>query len=239
MIDLGWGKILFDGASNFFAWLLDIALRSIGNIATGALDILTMLLTGIITRLNDMIATGFKAVGNFFNIAYLEFIKWYTLMTGIRDSAQWFMDWCSKAYGYFKRFVNWIVGKDDGFGQRLWELLQDGLTWLGEFFKQLWVRSQNFIFENGIWLYEWVIGIVDNCIGYFINLIHTIFEVTGIKVSLPGGSEEAMTRFVEWGMFFNEFLPITELFQLLGVFLMFLVMMSLVRFVRSFIPGFH
>jgi hypothetical protein len=102
----------------------------------------------------------------------------------------------------------------------------------------LWERVQNFIFDIGLWLYEWVIGILDNCIGYFINLIYKIFEVTGIEVNLPGGAEEAMMQFVAWGMFFNDYLPIKELFQLLGVYLMFLVMMSLVRFIRSLIPGF-
>jgi hypothetical protein len=240
MIDLGLGKIAFDVVSNFFVWLLDIALRSLFKFGFVAIDVVVTVITFLILRVNEIVVTGFNTVGNFFKFIWDEAVKWYTLMTGIRDSVKWFMDFCKDTYKFFEDFVNWLVGNDEsGFGAWLWETLQFGLTWLGVFFKQLWVRSQNFIFENGIWLYEWVIGILDDCVGYFINLIHTIFEVTGIKVSLPSGADDAITRFVEWGMFFNEFLPITELFQLLGVFLMFLVMMSLVRFVRSFIPGFH
>ena len=235
---IGWGKIIFDQASDFFAWLVGRALEGIGNIARFFLDFFSALYLSFVLELGRLLSSFFTTVKNFFTSLWGELGKWYTFIAGIRDAVRWFMDFCMDAYKFCEDFVKWLVGENDGFGNWLWETFQNALTWLGDFFVQLWERSQNFIFNNGIWLYEWVIGILDNCIAYFINLIHKIFEVTGIEVNLPNGAEDAINRFVEWGMFFNDFLPIRELFQLLGIYLMFLVMMSLVRFIRSLIPGF-
>ena len=230
------GWILFNDPAKFFRDLYNGVLGAIGESVRSVLDVLLGLYLLFVSGLGQFLAAGFGTISNFFNSFWAELTKWYTFITGIRDAVQWFMDFCKDAYKFCEDFIKWLCGTDDGFGQWLWETIQNGLTWLGDFFKQLWERAQNFIFDNGLWLYEWVVGILDDCIAYFINLIHKIFEVTGINVSLPDGAEGAIIRFFEWGMFFNDFLPIKELFQLLGVYLMFLVMMSLVRFIKSMIP---
>ena len=241
MVDptFGWGKIIADKLATFFIWLTSRLLEEVWEMFKKLFDLLALEFTYWFFELGRRFVRGFDFVGEFFSSFWVEVGKWYKLFTGIRDSVQWFMDFCTDAYNFYEWFVLWLVGEDDGFGQWLWETLQKGLTWLGDFFVQLWERAQNFIFDNGLWIYEWVIGILDDCIGYFINLIHTIFEVTGIHVVLPNGTDNAILQFFQWGMFFNEFLPIQELFQLLGVYLIFLVMMSFVRFIRSLIPFLH
>ena len=185
------------------------------------------------------VSSGFKTIYNFFEHVRDTIATFWRFVTFLKDTWKFLEDFFTNAYNFIEWFILWFVGKDDGFGKWFTEQCQIWLTWLGDFFVELWKRGQDFIFENGLWLYEWVIGIVDKCFGYFIDLIHKIFEVTGIQIDLPAGGFDALMQFVEWGMFFDKFFPIKELFQLLGIYLIFLVMMSLVRFIRSWIPFFH
>ena len=113
------------------------------------------------------------------------------------------------------------------------------MDWFGDLIFGLWKRSNEFVFQNGQWLYEWIVGNLDRCIGYFINLIHEIFNLIGLKIDLPSGVFDAITTFIEYGMFFNNFVPVKEMFQLLGLYVIFVVMFSMVRFARSLIPGFN
>lgn len=236
---LGWLKTFFEGfLTKLMLGLWNMVTRILGGIG-GAL------VSGF-NKVIDGVYDGFLGVFDFF-VSIWQFVCdfWAVLLSFwdfikfLKDVWNWVHSFITDTYNFFESLVKWLMGQDDGFGLWLWETIQKGLIWLGDFLRGLWERSQNFIFENGQWLYEWLLSNVDNALAYFINLIGSIFTLLDIEVNLPAGAMGAVTKFIEWGMFFDQFFPIKEMFQLLGIYLIFVVMMSLVRFVRSLIPFGH
>jgi len=172
----GWGQVFIDAMTNFLTDLFGRLILVLKEIAFNFFSLIAVEFWVWFSQLGERLVSGFDSVGNFFSSFWVEVGKWYTFFTGVRDTLVWIQGIFTDVYNFFEQFVLWLVGENDGFGQWLWDVIQQGLTWLGEFFKQLWERSQNFVFDNGLWLYEWVIGILDSSIGYFINLIHRIFR---------------------------------------------------------------
>ena len=241
MIDptFGWGTIIVDELYNRVSGLFELVfgrfLIELGN---------------SFWSLIDNIGKGFGSIRKFFGDIWNKFYEgWNTTIQfyqNIREISLWLMDTFNWAYDYLKKaykfctdFVDWIFGQNDEFGEELGGIAKGLLDWFGEFIFGLWERSQNFVFENGQWLYEWLLGNLDKCVGYFVNLIHDIFNLIGLRVELPPTAFEGLIQFIEYGMFFDNFFPVKETFQLLGLYLIFVVMFSMVRFVRSLIPGFN
>jgi len=245
MIDptFGWGTIVIDELKSYFNWF--------GNLLyTKLIEQLFEYITGLPRTVIEAIRKSVSSVFDFFSGIWTEAkeawdttIKFYQ---NIREITLWLMDTFNWAYDYLKKFykfctdfVDWIFGKNDGFGTELGGMVKQLLDWFGDFIFGLWKRSQDFVFQNGQWLYEWLVGNLDKCVGYFINLINDIFNLIGLKVELPPTAFEGLMTFIQFGMFFDNFVPVKETFQLLGLYLIFVVMFSMVRFVRSLIPGFN
>ena len=245
MIDptFGWGEVIVDAVVNFLNNTLGFLFRELFNLLGRAFSRLTENIRNFMLESVESIRSAFDAwFGRF--AEYWE-IFW-RFVGNLWDGLLWFMqifnwvvDFCKQVYNFFEGLISWLFGQNDEFGEELGGIVQDLLTWFGDLIFGLWEASQNFVFHNGQWLYEWILSNLDRVIAYFINLIHDIFELIGLKVELPAGALDAISTFLQFGMFFDNFFPIRELFQLIGIFLLFLVMMSMVRFIRSLIPFFR
>ena len=245
MVDptFGWGQVVIDALIWFLnrtlEYLFGRLFRLLGDLFGG----LGRLIRDISQAFAESIRNAFDALFGRWQESWDIFWRFvnnaWDLALAFMQAFNWVVEFCKEVYSFFEGLITWLFGQNDEFGEELGGVIQDLLTWFGDFIFGLWEQSQNFIFHNGQWLYEWILSNLDRCVAYFINLIHDIFNLLGLKIELPAGALDAIRTFLEFGMFFDKFFPIRELFQLLGIFLLFLVMMSMVRFVRSLIPFFR
>jgi phage-related protein len=236
----GWGTVIIDALRDFFISFLGGLLLRLFEFVR---NVATTILSGIATTIKNAVSGVFEFFGSIFqDVRNMLKTIWdfcanvFDIIAFVADTLRFLRDIFEKSYKFIVDFFQWVFGENDEFGGELWKMFQDFLTWIGDFFVGLWERAQSFTFDNALWLYEWGIGILDRMVGYFVGLIQTIFDVTGIKIDLPAGAVDAVAQFINWGMLFNQILPIKELFQLLGIYLLCVVMLSLVRFIRSMIP---
>jgi len=211
MIDptFGWGRIIADELYNRILALYEFTFARF-------FQFLGNQIGGFLLRVEEAFAYVYSIFDTSFWYFWQEATKaWETTIQfyqNIREISLWLMDTFNWAYDFLKKsykfctdFVDWIFGKNDEFGTELGGMVKKLLDWFGDFIFGLWERSQNFVFENGQWLYEWLVGNLDRCVGYFINLINDIFNLIGLKVELPPAAFEALMTFLQFGMFFDNF----------------------------------
>lgn len=233
---LEWFKGYFDAA---LSWLWSALYLLFGWVIDAVYLIFADWLGGWFQWIADSLGAFFTLILSGFIAVYEFCVFIWDVCMFLKDCWNWCKEWFIAIYDFCYDFYAWLIGKNDEFGRWLWETIQKALTWLGDTLFLWWKEGQQFVIDAGKWLYNWVLEHLDKAIGFFVDLIGDLFDFLDIHIQLPAGAFNAVHEFIRWGMLWDEFLPVHETFQLLGLFLCFVVVMSAVRFVRSLIPFFH
>lgn len=139
----------------------------------------------------------------------------------------------------FSNFAAWLKSYLDYAFVRLIEMFGFLFTFFWEVCLEVIRRFQVFVWDTGLWLFDWTMQIFDWCIAWMIDCITWLFTYFGIQYQLPPAAFDAVVLFLSWGKFFDEFAPVTETIYLLGVLLILHVVLSIFRFIRTLIPFLH
>ncbi len=153
----------------------------------------------------------------------LEFCKW--IQDAVVDFFERFGDFWTLISETISGWYEWIVDTVVFAFTSVWEWIQNTWTLFWE-----WVESVgSFLYEFLFTLLDWLVAIPYDIFMWFMdNAMPTL--------SLPTEWGTAVSRFIEYGMYFDTLFPFKEILGLFAIYVALLCVVIVYRIVKSFIP---
>lgn len=220
--------------------------RQLGAIRDKMLQLANFIVDGIKTGI-DFVVSNLKSLIS--GLSALLQNLWVQFQEMLREFAAAFnilWEWFGKIIDAIKAVVVWIGATLKTVLHWFVELFYSGLEFVGAVLSNLWTvisgTALNFFAALSEWyLYylkrvalwcwssaDWWIGVAYD---FFLWLLDQLPEI-----DLPGGFEQGLELTLTYGMKLNEFVPISETFTLLALYVQLVVALIIYRQVRKLLP---
>jgi hypothetical protein len=111
--------------------------------------------------------------------------------------------------------------------ESLWELFSDTLL-------SLWETCLEWVWYCGEWLWEFLLSFFDWGISMGLEFFKWVIDQLP-EIELPDGFNQGLSYFIDYGMVFNEILPIKETFALFAIYVTILLVLIIFRTIKTLI----
>lgn len=180
------------------------------------------------------IIEGMKSLTDFIVLKIKEYIDWAieSIVDAVKSLREWFFDVWNKFTEFISNIWNWFKSTLEDWYIWFWETID----WLVNWAVDLWETFWEWIWYIGKWLLDWFFTLLDWMVGLGMDTILWVMDRFP-EIKLPGGFEDGIRYFVQYGMILDDFIPFTETLSLFALYMTIYSIVIVYRIVKSFIPG--